>query len=52
MMIEKIMRRRADDGGADQHGLGGRLEGVAGAVVLLEQLLGVLEVGVDAEVAS
>ena len=42
-------RRRADHRGADQHRLGGRLEGVAGAVVLLEQLLGHLEVGREAE---
>ena len=41
-------RRRADDGRADQHRLGGRLERVAGAVVLLEQILGALEVHVEA----
>ena len=33
-------RRRADDGRADEHRLRRRLEGVAGAVVLLEQVLG------------
>ena len=27
----------ADDGGADEHGLGGGLEGVAGAVVVFQQ---------------
>jgi hypothetical protein len=43
-------RRRADHRGADQHRLGGRLEGVAGAVVLLEEVLGLLEVGGEAEV--
>ena len=43
-------RGRADDGGADEHGLGGRLEGVAGAVVLLEEVLGLLELDVEAEV--
>ena len=43
-------RRRADDGGADEHGLRGRLEGVAGAVVLLEEVLGLLELDVEAEV--
>ena len=43
-------RGRADDGGADEHRLGGRLEGVAGAVVLLEEVLGLLEVHVEAEV--
>ena len=43
-------RGRADDGGADEHRLGGRLEGVAGAVVLLEEVLGLLEVQVEAEV--
>ena len=32
-------RRGADDGGADEHGLGGRLEGVAGRVVGLEVML-------------
>ena len=37
----------ADDGGADQHRLGRGLEGVAGAVVLLEQVLGAFEVTVD-----
>jgi hypothetical protein len=42
----------ADDGGADEHGLGGGLEGVAGAVALLELVLGVLEVGLEAEVRS
>src|SRR6266446_3694140 len=40
-----------DDRRADQHGLGRRLEGVAGAVVLLEQVLGRLEIHVDAVVA-
>ena len=40
----------ADDRRADEHGLGGGLEGVAGAVVLLEELLGLLEVHVEAEV--
>ena len=43
-------RRGADHRGADQHRLGRRLEGVAGAVVLLEEVLGLLEVGVEAEV--
>ena len=49
-MIEKIMRRRAHHRGADQHRLGRGLEGVARAVVLLQEVLGVLEVGVEAEV--
>ena len=40
----------ADHGGSDQHGLGRGLEGVAGAVVLFEQILGALEVHVDVEV--
>ncbi len=40
-----------DDGGADEHGLGGGLEGVAGAVALLELVLGALEVGLEPEVA-
>ena len=44
-------RRRADDGGADQHRLGGRLERVAGAVVLLEQVLRALEVRREAVLA-
>jgi hypothetical protein len=34
----------SDDRGANQHGLGRGLEGVAGAVVLLQQLLGPVEV--------
>jgi hypothetical protein len=37
--------------GADQHRLGGRLEGVPRSIVLLQQLLGHREVGVEAEVA-
>ena len=44
-------RRRSDDGGADQHRFRRGLEGVAGAVVLLEQVLGALEVHVEAVVA-
>src|SRR4029450_9463705 len=40
----------ADARGADQHRLRGRLEGVAGPVVLLEQVLGRLEVHVEAVV--
>ena len=44
-------RGGADDGGADEHRLGGGLEGVARAVALFELILGVLEVGVEAEVA-
>ena len=43
-------RGRADDGGADEDRLGRRLEGVARAVALLELVLGVLEVGLEAEV--
>ena len=43
-------RRRADHRRADQHGLRGGLERVAGAVVLLEQVLGALEVHVEAVV--
>ena len=34
----------ADDGGADQNGLGGGLEGVAGAVVLFQVFLGDFEI--------
>ncbi len=45
-------RRRPDDRRADQHRLGRRLERVAGAVVLLEHRLGVLEVGVDVVVPA
>ncbi len=37
----------ADDGGADQHRLGRSLEGVAGAVVGFEQVLGALELHVE-----
>jgi hypothetical protein len=44
-------RGGADDRGADEHRLGGRLEGVAGPVALLQLVLGVLEVGLEAEVA-
>ena len=40
-------RGGADDRGADQHGLGGGFEGVAGAVVGFEHFLGALEVHVD-----
>ncbi len=44
-------RGGADDRRADEHRLGGGLEGVARAVALFELILGVLEVGVEAEVA-
>ena len=44
-------RRGADDGGADEHGLGGRLEGVAGRVVGFQVVLAALEIGLEAEVA-
>jgi hypothetical protein len=44
-------RGRADDRRADQHRLRRRFEGIPGAVVLLEQVLGRLEVHVDAVVA-
>ncbi len=44
-------RRRADDGRADQHRLGGRLERVAGRVVGFQVVLALLEVGLEAEVA-
>ena len=37
-------RRGADDGGADEHRLGGGLEGVAGRVVRFEIVLAALEV--------
>ena len=43
-------RRGADHRRADQHGLGGRLEGVARAVVLFQHVLGALEVHVEIEV--
>ena len=43
-------RGGADYRGADQHGLGGRLEGIAGAIVLFQQILGAFEIHVDAEV--
>ena len=42
--------RRADHCGADQHGLGRCLEGVAGAVVLFEQELGGTKVEIETEV--
>ena len=38
--------------GADQHRLGGRLEGVAGAVVLFQVLLGLLEIRLEAEIRA
>ena len=44
-------RGGADDGGADEHRLGRGLEGVARAVAFFELILGVLEVGVEAEIA-
>ena len=44
-------RGRADDGGADQHGFGGRLEGVARAVAFFEFELGVGEIGFEAEIS-
>ena len=50
-MIEKIMVVAPDDRGADQHRLRRRLERVAGSVVLLEQLLGRLELDVEPVVA-
>src|ERR1039458_5409531 len=43
-------RGGADDGGADEHRLGGGFEGVARAVALFELILGILEVRVEAEV--
>jgi len=43
-------RGGADDGGADEHRLGGGFEGVAGAVVFFEQVFGVLEVRLETEV--
>src|SRR5207302_3431950 len=36
-------RRRANDRGADENGLGGRLEGVASSIILLQQMLRALE---------
>jgi len=41
-----------DHRGADEHRLGGGLERVAGAVVLLQQRLGVLELHVEAVLAA
>ena len=43
-------RGGADDGGADEHGLGGGFEGVARAVVGFEHFLGAFEIDVDVEV--
>src|SRR5262249_36384456 len=43
---------RPDDGRADEDGLGGGFERVAGAVVLFQQELGALEVDIDAHLAS
>jgi hypothetical protein len=40
----------AHNGGADQHRLGGSLEGIAGAIVGFQQVLGAFELNVDAEV--
>ena len=43
--------RGADDGGADEHGLGGGLEGVAGSIAFLELMFGAHEVGAEPEVS-
>ncbi len=43
--------RCADHSGADQHWLGGGLEGVASAVVLFQQFLGDFKVRLKAKVA-
>ena len=43
-------RGRADDRRADEHRLGGGLEGVARAVALFQFELGVLEVGFEPEI--
>ena len=43
-------RRGADDGRADEHRLGRRLERVAGRVVRFEVMLALVEVGLEAEV--
>ncbi len=40
-------RGGADDGSADEHRLGGGLEGVARAIVGLQQMFGTLEIHVD-----
>src|SRR5208283_5009512 len=40
---------RADYGGSNQHRFGGRLEGIAGAVVLFQQVLGAVKIHVDVE---
>ena len=48
-MIEKIMVVAPDHRGADEHRLGRRLEGVARAVVVLEEVLALREVGLEAE---
>ncbi len=40
----------ADHGGPNQHRLGCRLEGIAGAVVFFQQMFGALKVHVKAEV--
>ena len=42
----------AHDRGADEDGLGGGLEGVAGAVVVLQEVLGPLPPGGEAEVSA
>ena len=42
----------AHDRGADEDGLGGGLEGVAGAVVVLQEVLGPLLPGGEAEVSA
>ncbi len=44
--------RGADDGGADQHGFGGGLEGVARAIVFFEVILGLVELGLEAVLFS
>ena len=42
-------RGRADDGGADEHGFGRGLEGVARAVAFFQFELGIGEIGLEAE---
>ena len=40
----------AHHGGADQHRLGRCLEGIAGAIIVFQQVLGAVKLHVDAEV--
>ena len=43
-------RRRAHHGGPDQHRFGGRLEGVARAIIFFQQIFGAFKIRVNVEI--